>query len=305
MNKIFRHTILSACFAVCTLSFTACDDINETERIIKGTPTSFDKTYETSTIVIENETFTINDEHRLLITDFTGWKCVNCPTVAEYLTTMITPTYPSVLVSLHMNTNAFSANHPDGYNCASADEIANWIYGSNIASQLSLPSVSIDNVEYNGNVLNSNTDDLGNLAAERNKACNVTKTATQANLSVNISDKGNDTFSISTLIMCPKEKECTLRLWLIEEGLISRLQYSLSGTIRNYKNHGILREVINESNEGQNVTLNAEGQAVIHTDFTTQGKNYKPENCHVVAFITKKGGKEIINCAEVSLTKSE
>jgi len=287
------------------LTFTACDDIDEAERVVEGTPTSYEKTYETSTIVIGDETFTINDEHRMLIADFTGWKCVNCPTVAEYLTTKVTPTYPSVLVSLHMTTNSFSANHPDGYNCASADSIANWIYGSTISSQLSLPSVSIDNVEYNGNVLNSSTDDLGNLAAERNKACNVNKSATQANLSINVTDKGNDTYAISTLVMCPKLKGCTLRLWLIEEGLISRVQSSLTGTIRNYENHGILRQVINGSYAGQSVSLNADGQAVVHTNLNIQGKGFKAENCRVVAFITANDGKEVVNCAEAALIKVE
>lgn len=302
MNKIFRNTLLAAWALAFALPFASCDDIDEAERVVKGTASSYDKTYETSSIVFDGETFTVNDEHRLLIADFTGWKCVNCPTVAEYLTTNVVPNYPSVLVSLHMNSNSFSAKHPDGYNCASADDIANWIYGSTIASQLSLPSVSIDNVEYNGQVLNSSTDDIGYLAAARNKACNIDKTAPQANLSINVADRGNDTYDISTLVMFPKNSSCTLRLWLIEEGLVSRMQQSHTGWIKNYENHGILRQVINGSVDGQNVSLNADGQAVVHTTLNIANLGYVAKNCRVVAFITTNGGKEVINCTEAALT---
>lgn len=301
-NKFLRHNILAALALAVTLPMASCDDIEEADRVIKGTPNSYDRTFETSSIEIDGETFSINDEHKMLIADFTGWKCVNCPTVAEAITKNILPNYPSVLVSLHMTTNWFSMNHRNGYNCASADSIADWIYGSAIASQLPLPSVSIDNVVYNNNILNSNTTDLENLAASRFKECNVDKTAPQANLSVNVKDNGNGSYAISTLVIYPKAKSCNIKLWLIEEGLISTVQSSMNGYIQNYENHGILRQVINGSYEGQDITLNADGQAVVHTNLNISGKDYVAGNCRVVAFITDVNGRTIINSTEAHLT---
>lgn len=298
-NKFIRNSILA--LMALALPMTSCDDIDEAERVIKGTPNSYDRVFETSSIEIDGETFTINDEHKMLIADFTGWKCVNCPTVAEAITTNILPNYPSVLVSLHMTTNSFSMNHRDGYNCASADSIANWIYGSTIATQLALPSVSIDNVIYNDNILNSSPTDLENLAASRFKACNIDKTAPQANLSVNVKDNGDGTYAISTLVIYPKATSCTIRLWLIEEGLISTIQSSMNGYIQGYENHGILRQVINGSYEGQTIALNAEGQAVAHSILNLSGKDYNAKNCRVVAFITDVNGRTVINSTEAHL----
>lgn len=301
MKKILRSTLhfLGAFFFA--LPFNACDDIADSERVIMGETNAYSKIFETSFVVVDNEMFTVNREHNLLITDFTGWKCVNCPTVAEGLITKIIPNYASVLVSLHMTTNSFSMSHPNKYNCASADSIANWIYGSNIATQLSLPSVSIDNVLFQGEVFNSDINYLEQLAASRYKACDIEKTEPVANISVNVSDNGDDTYDISTLVMYPNANNCNIKLWLIEEGLISSMQSSMTGYIRNYENHGILRQVINGSYEGQNITLNDKGQAVVRTKLNISGKGYKPENCRVVAFITNVSDRTVINCTEAHL----
>lgn len=303
MKKILRSTLSILGALIFAVPFTSCDDIAESERVIEGEATGYGKNFETSFVVVDNEMFTVNHEHNLLITDFTGWKCVNCPTVAEALTTKIIPNYPSVLVSLHMTTNSFSMNHIDGYNCASADSIANWIYGSTIASQLSLPSVSIDNVTYQGSVLNSDVNDLEQLAASRYKACNIEKTEPVANISINVKDNGDENYSISTLVMYPNATQCNIKLWLIEEELISRVQSSMTGNIRNYLNHGILRQVINGSYEGQDITLDNEDKAVVHTNLNISGKGYKPENCRVVAFITDVNDRVVINCAEAHLVR--
>lgn len=305
MNKILRSFLPAIGAIAVALPFASCDDIDEIDRVIKGETNAYAKLYQTSIVVVENEVFYLNDEHRMLVADFTGWKCVNCPTVAEYLTSNITPVYPSVLVSLHMTTNSFSANHPDMYNCPSADSIANWINGSPVASMLPLPSVSIDNVEQNGQVLIGKTDDLGNIASARNKVCNVDKSTTHASLSINVTSLGDDTYDLSTLIMCPSLSDCTLRLWLIEEGLVSRLQQSSQGLIRNYENHGILRQVINGSYEGQNVSLKTDGKAVVHTTLNLAGKGYNAQNCRIVAFITSNGSREVINCTDAPLVTDE
>lgn len=299
MNRIFSHLPL-ALASLALLSVTSCDDIDLSERVVAGTTNEYDRTFETSQIEVEGETFNINDEHSMLLMDFTGWLCINCPNVANFLTTKVTSVYPTVLVSMHMNTNSFSANNVDGYNCPSADSIADWINGSAIASQLPLPSVSVDNCEYNGSLLNSNTTDIENLVSRRFKECNVDKTAPQANLSVNVHDLGNGSYDLSTLVIYPNAKQATLRLWLIEEGLISRYQASSTGAILNYENHGILRQVVNGAHTGQNIQLDAQGYHVQHTRLNLNPA-YIASNCYVVAVLTDVNGRTIINCVKAPL----
>ena len=304
MRRILDDSIYSitlASLAALSIMTAACDDIDEDDRIVSGPTETHIVAPDTLTITYSGETFTCIDEHRLLIEDFTGWNCVNCPDMADYLTSQITSTYPSTLVSLHMTGNSFSAKHPNGYNCASADSIANWIGGSTIATQLGLPVVCIDNVTYSGNTFNSNTDALSLLAFNRIYDCNIAKTEPQANIGISITGTGNDTYSISTLVSYPGHTRCNLKLWLIEDGLVSYIQNSKSGYITNYTNHGILRQVINGSYEGQGVQLDSDGMALVHTTLHTAGTTYVPGNCSVVAIVCDEGDVTVINCAQQRL----
>lgn len=300
INKFLRNNIFTTLALLSILPFASCDDIDEADRITTGMGEMIIMKPETLTVNAEGETFTYVNEHKLLIEDFTGWNCVNCPTIATFLTTQITNNYPSILVSLHMTTNSFSSKHPDGYNCASADSIADLIYGQAVASQMPLPSVAIDQVSSEDGITTSNTTTLGKLALERFTACNINKTEPQAGLAINVDNKGDDTYSISTLVNSKEVADCNLKLWLIEEGLISRLQNSTNGYLRDYENHGILRQVINGAYTGQKVSLNNDGLAVIHSQLNISGKGYIAENCHVVAILTDANGV-VINCNEVKL----
>ena len=284
------------------LTIVSCDDIAEENRIEVGKPEKIVVAPDTLTYEVDGETFSCINEHRLLIEDFTGWKCVNCPTVAEYLTSQITNVYPSTLVSLHMTTNSFSAGHPDGYNCESADTIANWINGSPIATNLGLPSVSIDNTVYEGNVFISDTKDLGNLAAKRYTEC-LSDTESPI-LGINSHKVGDDKYEINVLLVdfgpVNARTLYSVHVWLIEEGLISRMQQSHSGYIRNYENHGILRQIVKGGHEGNLVQIN-EQKAVLKCTLDIAGKGYKAENCRVVAFVTPDYGIKVLNTTEVAL----
>lgn len=280
---------------------SSCDDIDEADRILKG---DSEVTLLTPNVIFveeDGERFSLMDQHQLLIEDFTGWNCVNCPTIADYLTTQLIKSYPSVMVSLHMTTNSFSKNHPNGYNCASADTIANILYGTSIASQLPLPSVAIDHVASEDGITTSNTTILGKLALNRFMACNIDKTVPMVNVGINVTSKGDDTYSISTLTLSDDiPSGLNLKLWLIEEGLISRLQNSSTGYLRNYENHGILRMVINGDCHGELISSDV---TVSHHNLNISGLGYKAENCRVVAIVSDASTNEVLNCAEAELEK--
>ena len=80
---------------------TACDDINEVDRITVGKVEEHKMEAETKTVEVEGKTFVYTDQHNILIEDFTGWRCVNCPNMAAFLANNIEIIYPSVIVSLH------------------------------------------------------------------------------------------------------------------------------------------------------------------------------------------------------------
>lgn len=287
-----------------SLLLVSCDDIAEENRIEVGMPEKFVVAPDTLLYDEDGETFSCIAEHRLLIQDYTGFKCPNCPAVAEYLTSQITNVYPSTLVSLHMTTNSVSANHIDGYNCESADSIANWINGSAIASQLPLPSVTIDNTVYEGNVFISDTKDIGNQALNRYMEC--LSDTEEPILGINSHKVGDDKYQINVLLVdfgaMGARTLYSVHVWLIEEGLISRMQSSTGGTIRNYENHGILRQIVKGGHEGNLVQINNQ-KAILKCTLDIADKGYKAENCRVVAFVTPDYGTRVLNTAEVELEK--
>lgn len=303
---MINKTLIKAIIGLILLSYASCDNIEEFDRIGTGTPekTTIPISPDTLTVEFDGESFTYVDEHKLLIEDFTGWNCVNCPTLATFLYNEIANKYPSILVSLHMTTNSFSTRHRDGYNCASADSIADYIYGSNVASMLPLPAVTIDQTQTEKKeVLTSDTISLSKLAFNRFRDGKI-KSIPQAGIGINVSNQGNGKFGISTYVKY--NGACNLKLWLIEEELRSSRQNSSSGYLKDYLNHGILRMVINGAYSGDDLTLNGDGEVVAHhtlniADKMEGDKGWNPVNCRVVAILTDPATRQVINCNEVEL----
>lgn len=300
MKKDIKHYLIAGLAGI--LSLASCDDIAESDRILLGEKEQYGVSVNTSFMMqYEDEMFEVDNLHRMLIADFTGWQCINCPEMAEFLTSKILHDYPAVLVSLHMTTNSFSAGHLDHYNCASADSILNWIVRDNQASMVALPSVSLDNVNSGQGVLMSDKIELGNVAQNRFKETNIAKTTPRISIGLNSEKSEEGIYNISTLVLGRDLNSVNLQLWLIEEGLKSTIQNSKKGFIRDYENHGILRQVINGSHEGQILSLTNEGTACIHHKLNISGKGYNAENCRVVAIVTDVNTREVLNCLETNL----
>ncbi len=303
MKKLSKTVLLGLMSLV---AFTACDDIDEADRITLGPEQKHTMEAQDITVETEGQSFTYRDEHRILIEDFTGWRCVNCPNMAAFLANNIEKLYPSVVVSLHPAANTLSNTDkaPFSLSCTLADEIANNLAGSNIASSLSLPAVSLDQKEYEGHVIHSGDtttvfNTLRSLAKEQYTDYNIYQ-GIYINLAINVEKKSDNNFQISTLIV-PKDfsnMEIRLQLWLLESGIVA-YQSTQTGTVKDYVNNHVLRMAIN-GNEGEIISL-TEDNIVKKHNLSFDNLSYVPENCSVVAIISNPNTKEVINCIEVSL----
>lgn len=299
MKKNIKNFFMAVVTIV--LSLASCGDLEEADRLILGDKEQLGMAVETSQrVLIDDEMFFIDNLHRILIADFTGWACVNCPKMAEFLTSKIITSYPSVLVSLHMNSAATSKNHPNGYNCASADSIFNWISGGN-QNSIGLPAVSLDNVSSEEGILMLTESTIEKTAQNRFKDTNINKKTPRVSLGINTNMSEVGKYDVSVLVIAPQLHNVRLQVWLIEEELISSYQMSLTGLIYDYENHGILRQVVNGSYEGQLLQLESDGYAIAHSKLDINGKNYKIENCRIVAIVTDSETREVLNCLEASL----
>jgi len=287
---------------------TACDDINEVDRITVGKVEEHKMEAETKAIEVEGKTFVYTDQHNILIEDFTGWRCVNCPNMAAFLANNIEIIYPSVVVSLHPASNSLSNTDQVAsrfsLSCTLADEIANTLAGSNIASSLSLPAVSIDQKPYNGQILQSGDtttvyNSLRSLAYEQYYSYFIDM-KDYANLAIHVNQESKGNYQLSTLILPGTyyDRSVRLQLWLLESGIVA-YQSTQSGINREYVNNHVLRMAIN-GNQGEVFTIGDDYVMKSHT-LSLEGTSYVADNCSVVAIISDPNTNEVINCVEVDL----
>lgn len=313
--KYFSKNIFLAYLSLA--AFAACDDIDMAERITEGKVEQHIVTAQEVTVEADGETFTYIDQHRLLIEDFTGWRCVNCPNMAAFLKNNIEDVYPSVVVSLHPASNSLSNTDrvasQFSLSCTLADEIANTLAGTAIASSMNLPTVSIDQLKYDGQILQSGDtatvyNNLRQIAYNQYIRYNVTNKV-PLNIAINATKQSSGNYQISTLIALTADLtelhgpffnglSLCLQLWLLEDG-IEAWQSTQTGVERNYINNNVLRTAIN-GNQGETISVAADNVVKKHT-LSFEGTNYVPENCRVVAIVSDPATHEVLNCAEVEL----
>ena len=304
--KIICKNILLGIFAFMVV--TACDDIDEADRITIGKVEEHKIEAEVKTIEVEGKSFVYTDQHNILIEDFTGWRCVNCPNMAAFLANNIEFIYPSVVVSLHPASNSLSNTDQVAsrfsLSCTLADEIANTLAGSNVASSLSLPAVSIDQKPYDGQILQSGDtttvyNTLRSLAYSQYFSYFINKKEF-ANLAIHVNKLSNNNYELSTLIVPGSYSNRSVRfqLWLLESGIVA-YQSTQTGIDREYVNNHVLRMAIN-GNQGESISL-SDDNVVKSYQLSLEGTGYIADNCSVVAIISDPNTNEVINCIEVDL----
>jgi hypothetical protein len=228
--------------------------------------------------------------------------------MATFLANNIEIIYPSVVVSLHPAANSLSNTDQVAsrfsLSCTLADEIANTLAGSNVASSMSLPAVSIDQKPYNGQILQSGDtttvyNSLRSLAYEQYYSYFIDM-KDYANLAIHVNQESKGNYQLNTLILPGSyfDRSVRLQLWLLESGIVA-FQYTLTGINREYVNNHVLRMAIN-GNQGEVFTIGDDYVMKSHT-LSLEGTSYVADNCSVVAIISDPNTNEVINCVEVDL----
>ncbi len=305
-----RKIFASLAMTVGLLIAASCDDIDEVDRITVGEVQKTAVTGEQVTVEFGDQTFTYTNQHRLLIEDFTGWRCVNCPNMAAFLHQNIESVFPSVVVSLHPAANSLSNTDAVAsrfsLSCTLADEIANMVAGSTVASSMSLPAVSINQKPYNGQTLLSGDtttvyNSLRELAMSEYKYYNLFNDGRLTNIAVNVEKISDKQYNLTTLVLKKENDKIAnirLQLWLLESGIVA-YQSTQTGVNREYVNNHVLRMAIN-GNQGE-VIKGMYGDFTKSYTLSLEGTNYVPENCSVVAFVSDPSTNEVLNCIEVKL----
>jgi hypothetical protein len=241
--------------------------------------------------VHENTGNTCGDEttgipiKKILVEDFTGQRCLNCPQAAVILVDIIS-NYCDHIVPVAIHTTAFADSteeFPYNYKTIVGDELAN-DYGI-----ISLPMGLINRTEFNGNMLQSRD----NWLAAVNSLYNVTP-----EMNIIIESSYNETTNkitavVTTEFLADFNYDINLGLYLTEDSIISPQQNG-ADIISDYIHRHMLRKGIT-STYGEKIASSGNfGEFIQKTFVFDADPKWILGHCELVAFISKNTTNEII-----------
>jgi hypothetical protein len=316
MTHIKQYSVLLAAALTLGQAWVGCDTIDEEDRFTAGDVTSMIFNSAKDTITIGADTWTVEHIHRLLIEDYTGWQCSNCPDMAEFIETQLVEQLDSnaVVVGLHMAGNQLSQTVSGLYfqlSTTLADTYGTYYTGLTPAN-IGLPAVAIDHVTSAGASVWTGVNDntlltaTGVATAQYTRYNSEDRTAKPfVSLALNVTPTETaDSYELKTLVLADELNDAALKLqlWMVEDS-ISGLQFSPS--VHPYVHNHVLRDALNGT-WGEAISFSEPEETGVPTSICTttislSDRTWVAKNCRVVAFVYRDDTKEVLNTIAVPL----
>lgn len=195
------------------MALSACDTIAPEDRFVQ--------TEETQT-----------EDRSVLLMDFTGWQCVNCPEAAQ-IANSLQRRYPEnlIVVSMHPAGSAFTK---EGTNDFASNQALEYLQAFGGSTASALPTGVVDMTEIDGDYMVDRqkwpTAVTSRLAMPTD--FKISLTATENSCSYTVSPK-----SIT-------DRNVNLLLWLVEDSIVSP-QVTKDGTNPDYVHRHVFRKCLN------------------------------------------------------------
>lgn len=274
MGKRIKQII----YLILLLVVAACEVIPESERIV--------------------EVEIAPAKKRVLLQEFTGWQCVNCPQAAE-IAHSLKATYGDnfVVVALHPYNHNFTdpgAKGPD----FRTQEATDYLTFAGGGTTTGFPTGTIDITEFNGSYL-QDRDAWTTYVSQQltlNTSVDLVVTST--------ADTTTHQLQIVTEVQATDDNEnINLVLWLTENKVIA-VQATQSGYNTNYEHNHILRAALNGTwGEKLPDLLKGETKTVI-TSYTAN-KAWNLNNCTVIAAVINADTKRVLNVWEINVIAAQ
>lgn len=226
MNKISIIALTSAA----ALSIAACSDISTNDRYIE-----MDEILPQRTIIIE---------------DFTGQNCTNCPEAHEVLE-KISEQYPDNVIPVSIHAGEFALAVEDG-------EYPDYIY-------LKQPEGDVYNAMWSINAWPKGVVNRRGGAVDSDKWAALARQElvrlAPATISVSATyDADTENISINTAVEASSDVKAKLQLWILESGIVAE-QIGKDGAIDGYVHNNVFRAAVNGT-WGEDVSIAADSEAL-------------------------------------------
>ncbi len=234
-----------------------------------------------------NKKVTITGNKKILIEDFTGHKCLNCPKGHEEIHKLIEAYGDTNVfgVSIHAGFYAKPKKPPFDYDFRT--EAGN-AYEATFQPQ-AYPAGMVNRKEYNSSLL----QDVGNWGPIAN---DVSKEGSPVNIKVEASNNNNTISGNVQLSFIDKLQEnVKLQIFVTEDSII-KPQETSEGEEENYVHMHVLRGAVNGTwgEELPQASYAANETATISFSNYALGADWKPQHLHVLAFLYNTDTKEVL-----------
>ncbi len=241
------------------LPLVSCSDISEDERFIP----------------IES----VTPQRAVLLEDFTGQNCVNCPAAHREIETL-TRQYPDALIPVSIHAGGFGISstarrpglmQPEGNTYNDRYGIDEWPKGV-----------------VNGRSGALNTGEWSDAVREELKR----DASVAIELSAAIDPDTPTMIDIECVLRPVADMQGTLQLWVIEDGIVARQLDKDLGTIPDYVHNHVYRAAVNGI-DGENVNLQANVRKENSYKMAirdTEKEKWVAANLSIVAFIRQADG---------------
>jgi hypothetical protein len=290
MKKIF-FTIAT----IAMIGIQSCKEEIPAGLVLSQTFVSVDSEYVTSTIPTAQL-------KNILIEEFTGVTCSNCPKGSVDLKAIELANAPRVLVAkLHNNVQAVPKKPTDpDLRCADADAIASSL------GFVAKPSAAVDKL------LRTGTDYTFGISSVAGKITTqlVKKTPVNINLAKLI-NTALDTIHIAATFTFTDttSKKLAFNIYLLEDDVEATQDSFIVATLQNfeiesYKHEKILRKVITPAIVGTSFpdVVQQAGKVYIRAlQFVKPSNVINLNNCLLLVFVHDRDSKEVLHCQEIHL----
>ena len=261
-------SLIFAVFATVAL-FVACEIVPENERLE----------------VVEMEP----SERNVLLLEFTGWKCVNCPSAAIVAHTLVSALNENIVVV---------AMHPEGHGFTSPENTVNALstsdamkyleyYGGSAAT--AFPTGGVNGVKFGGEYLQGKDEWIAQVMGQRAIApdCFIDLTYSK--------DGGHKVVAtITPDTAMNMNYNVSLQMWLVENNIVA--PQASQGS--NYVHQHVFRKALNPLWGDELGVLS--GVTTKEYSFEIESR-YVVDNCAVVAVLINTDTKEVIQTSQVAL----
>ena len=239
--------------------FVSCDNIDEDDRYIEIDP--------------------IESQRRVLLEEFTGQRCTNCP-AAHAVIEKLQEQYGDELIVVSIHAGSFGIAAPYGLMQPEGDEYA---------SHWGISAYPAGVVDRTGDVLTSDAW----AAAIRNEAEKITDLV--ITLNAKVSDDGSK-IDVTTEMLTSTSLTGHLQLWIVEDGIIG-FQIDGSQRLQDYEHNNVFRACVNGL-WGQQVSLSPNYYHTAENSINID-ETWNVDNLSVVGFVYNDSGVIQVNKCKV------